>query len=121
MITEELRRSRTISTLGNKKAIRAEYGLTGTINSIQENDTPGKYREMPIGYREQAEKTSSQSGTTREREIRTTMSMENIATKKKDGTDCLGMCETMNRWEEWAKERIVNGEKRSFRQNRTHT
>ena len=46
-----------------------------------------------------------------QRKVRTINTNSQATIKKKDGTDCQGMEETIKRWEEWAKENFSKEQK----------
>ena len=46
-----------------------------------------------------------------QRRLRTTTSTKNTATQKTDGTDCQGMSETMEGWDERAEECLIKEKK----------
>ena len=86
--------------------IRTKSGLQRTINCIQEMADKKIEEEAEASERLQiaAGQKNMRLIWDYRRKLRNAANARNIATKKKDGTDCQGMGETMKRWEEWTEE-----------------
>ena len=94
-----------------KAAVRNQRGLSGKIAS-----TLGKWRTRQLEsslkkLQDAADNNDMKPIWQYQRKVRTINTNSQATIKKKDGTDCQGMEETIKRWEEWAKENFSKEQK----------
>ena len=83
-----------------KKTTNQKYGLTGTINCIQEKRHARIIEEEADRLQKQADQNDMHPIWDYQCHLRNIANARNVEIKKTEGTECQGMSETMKRWEE---------------------
>ena len=105
-------KDRELCTYRERKAISAQKGLTGAITQTLGKWKTRKLEEALKKLQQAADNNDMRPLWKFESNLRMNKTANRVAIKKKGGSECHGLNETLKRSEEWAQECFVEGQAR---------